>query len=166
LRHATFARRGTFLRARANSFRDSRLAWIRIFLILFLFRHANLVRRDTFLQVAADFLLDPLFPRVLSFFLRRRYAARFQTLRRFLGSPNGISEAFPVGKGIGLSLCRSLEGGRLFRPLFLFAIQASILSGTHLLSFLGGPSFRLGLLSFLPACFWAAIISAIISIIL
>jgi hypothetical protein len=97
LRHATFARRGTFLRAMANSFRDSRLSWIRIFPTSFLFRHATFTRRDTFLQAAANFLLDQRYPLVLSFLIWRRSAARLQTLRRFLGSPNGIAAAYPLG---------------------------------------------------------------------
>jgi hypothetical protein len=97
LRHAVSARRGTFLRATANSFRDLRLSWIRIFLTSFLFRHATFALRDTLLQSAADFLLDPRYPRVLSFLFQRRSSARLQTLRRFLGSPTGITAAPPLG---------------------------------------------------------------------
>jgi hypothetical protein len=62
----------------------------------FLFRHAIFARRDT-LQAAANFLLYPRFPRVLSFPLWRRSAARFQTLRRFLGLPSGITAASSLG---------------------------------------------------------------------
>jgi hypothetical protein len=61
--------------------------------MIFLFRHSTFSRRDIFLQAAADFLLDALFPRVLSFLLWRRSAAKLQTLRRFLGSPAGITAA-------------------------------------------------------------------------
>jgi hypothetical protein len=83
--------------ATANSFHDSRLAWIQIFLMRFLFRHATFARRDTFLQAAADFLLDPLFPRVLSLIFWRRSAAILQNLRRFLSSPTGITAASSLG---------------------------------------------------------------------
>jgi hypothetical protein len=62
LRRATSARCIISLGATANSFRDSRLAWIRIFLVKFLFRHATFGWRDTFLQAAADFILDPVIP--------------------------------------------------------------------------------------------------------
>jgi hypothetical protein len=97
LRHATFARCIISLRATANSFRDSRLAWIRIFLMRFLFRHASFTRRDHFLQAAADFLLDRLFPRVLSLLFLRRSAARLQTLRCFLDPPTAINTASALG---------------------------------------------------------------------
>jgi hypothetical protein len=97
LRHATFAQQGTFLRATASSFRDSRLAWIQIFLMIFLFRHATFAQRDTFLQAAADFPLDPLFPQVFSFLFWWHSVARLQTLRRFLGSPTSITVASPLG---------------------------------------------------------------------
>jgi hypothetical protein len=81
----------------ANSFHDSRLAWIRIFLKRLLFRHATFARQDTFLQAAADFLQDPLFPQVLSLIFWRRSTARLQTLRRFLGPLTGITAASPLG---------------------------------------------------------------------
>jgi hypothetical protein len=58
LRRAISARWVISLRATANSFRDSRLALIGIFLMQFLFRHATFARRDTFLHAAANFLLD------------------------------------------------------------------------------------------------------------
>jgi hypothetical protein len=64
---------------------------------MFLLRHATFAWRDIFLQAAADFLLDPLFPWVLSFRFWRRSAARFQTLCRFLDSPTGITAASPLG---------------------------------------------------------------------
>jgi hypothetical protein len=60
-------------------------------------RHAILARRDAFMQAAADILLDTVFLRVLSFRFWWRSAARLQTLRRFLGSPTGITEASPLG---------------------------------------------------------------------
>jgi hypothetical protein len=64
---------------------------------MFLFRHATFAQRDTFLQAAANFRPDPIFPRVLSLIFWRRSAARFRTLRRFLGSPTGITAASPSG---------------------------------------------------------------------
>jgi hypothetical protein len=57
----------------------------------FLFRHATLAWRNTFLQAAANFLRDPRFPPVSSFGSPRRPAVDFRTLRRFLGSPTGIT---------------------------------------------------------------------------
>jgi hypothetical protein len=85
LRRATLARFIISLLATANSFRDSRLAWIRIFLVQFLFRHTTFAQRDTFLQATANYLLDPRYPWVLSFIFWRGTATRLQSLRRFLG---------------------------------------------------------------------------------
>jgi hypothetical protein len=79
----------------SNSFHGSQFSWIRIFLTSFLFHHATFARQDTLLQVAANFLLDPQFPRVLSFLFWQWSMARLQTLHRFLGSPAGITAAFP-----------------------------------------------------------------------
>jgi hypothetical protein len=57
------------------------------------FCHATFARRNTFLQAAANFLLNSQYPWVLSLIFWRRSAARFRTLRRFLGSPTGITAA-------------------------------------------------------------------------
>jgi hypothetical protein len=126
LSRATSARCIISLRATASSFRDSRLAWIRIFLLRFLYRHANFARLDTFLQAAADFLLGPRYPRVLSFSFWRRSADRFRTLRRFLGPPTGNTAGLSLGdlllplfglhhSWIGPSLRRFSAGGLLIQ---------------------------------------------------
>jgi hypothetical protein len=94
---ATSAQRVVLILVAANYFRRPHFSWIRIFLKKFLLRHANFARQEPFLQAAANFLLDSQFPWVLLFFLWRRSAARLQTLRRFLGSPTGITAASPLG---------------------------------------------------------------------
>jgi hypothetical protein len=53
----------------------------------------------------SQLLLDPLFPRFLSFGFWRCSAARFQTLRRFLGSPTGITAT----SSVGISCCSSRD---------------------------------------------------------
>jgi hypothetical protein len=78
LRYASVARLIVYLPVAVNLFHGSQFSWIRICLTKFLLCHS------TFLQAAADFLLDPLYPRVLSLLFWRRSAARLQTLRRFL----------------------------------------------------------------------------------
>jgi hypothetical protein len=65
--------------------------------MMFLFRHATFARRDTFLQAAAEFLLNPRYPQVLSLILWRRSEARLQTLRRFINPPTGITAAASLG---------------------------------------------------------------------
>jgi hypothetical protein len=65
--------------------------------MMFLFRHATFARRGTLLHAAADFLMDPPFPRVFSFIFQRQSAERFRTLRRFLGPPAGILAVSPLG---------------------------------------------------------------------
>jgi hypothetical protein len=97
LRHATLAWLVIFIPAAVNLFRGPHDPWVLIFLKTFLLRHATVAWRDTFLQAATDFLPDPRFSRVLSFHFWRRSAARFWTLRHFLGSPTGISAAFSLG---------------------------------------------------------------------
>jgi hypothetical protein len=67
LHRATFARQVIPLQAQANCLHNSQFAWIRTFPMKFFFHHATFAWQDTFLQEAADFLLDPQFPRVLSF---------------------------------------------------------------------------------------------------
>jgi hypothetical protein len=97
LRHATFAQWIISLRVMANSFTVHSFPGSKSSLQVSFFCHATLAWRDTFLQAAADFLLDPLFPWVLSFIFWWRTAARFRTLRCFLGSPTGITVASPLG---------------------------------------------------------------------
>jgi hypothetical protein len=54
-------------------------------------------RWDTFLQTTTDFLLDPRYPRVLSFLFRLHSAARLQILCRFLGYRTGITVVSSLG---------------------------------------------------------------------
>jgi hypothetical protein len=121
----TFALWVILILAGENSFGGPQLSWVPIVLTSVLFRHATFERRNTFLQAVADFLLDPLFPRVLSFSFWRRTAARFRTLLRFLGPPTGITAVslrylLMLLYGlhhfwIGLSLCRLVASGRLIQ---------------------------------------------------
>jgi hypothetical protein len=110
---------------------------------MFLFRHATFAWRDTF-------LLDPRFPRVLSFLFWWRSAARLQTLRRFLGSPTGITAASFLDllmllyglhhSWVGFSVRRFLAGGRLFSAI-LQVHQSFVKYGPH---------FRLTIRNFFP----------------
>jgi hypothetical protein len=93
----TFALWAILIPAGENSFRGPQLSWVPIVLTSVLCRHVTFAWRDTFLQAAANFLLDSRFPRVLFFLFWRRSAARFSTLRRFLGPPTGITAASPLG---------------------------------------------------------------------
>jgi hypothetical protein len=97
LRRATFAQRVILILMVANSFRRPHFSSVQIFLMMFLFKLATFARRDTFLQAAVNFLLDSQCPRLLSFIFWWRFAARLQTLRRFLGPPTGITAASFLG---------------------------------------------------------------------
>jgi hypothetical protein len=122
---SNFAQRIAFISAAANSFLRPHFSKVLIFLIMFLFPHATFAPRDTFLQAAANFLLDSQYPRVLSYRLWRRSAARLQTLRRPQSSdkhPSGLSLGdlwmllYVLHQSwIGLSLYRSVAGGRLIQ---------------------------------------------------
>jgi hypothetical protein len=63
----------------------------------FLYRHANFGQWDTFLQAAANFLLDSQYPLVHSLIFWWLFAAKLQTLRRFLGPLTGITTVSFLG---------------------------------------------------------------------
>jgi hypothetical protein len=74
--------------------RGPQFSWVPIFLTAFSLRHATIARRVIFLPETVDLLLDSQLARILPFGFRRRPAARFRSLRRFLSPPTGNSGFF------------------------------------------------------------------------
>jgi hypothetical protein len=92
-RPVIFARRVAPLRAATNFSRGPRFTLVHSCAKMSLLRRATAARRDTFLSAMVTRFRDPQYPRALSFGFWRRSAARFRFLRRFLGSPTGITAA-------------------------------------------------------------------------